>query len=170
MRPLIACVFVVFLATLGCSSSSPSSSEIDPTKKGTPTEPTGKSGDELTRKPQEDEHPLEVLPDPGEPKAKGTTTVSSRVSLKPATKRVVPTTDLPARLITRLGKTIRVGELEVTPQKGRTEATDLQSTRSRSDPRRPSRGRIAGSVPRFQECLQEHPVSPHRFGLRLFLA
>lgn len=55
-------------------------------------------------------NPLELLPDPGEPKSK--TGASSKII-----RRVVPTTPLPPHLMAELGKPIRVGDLEVTPQK-----------------------------------------------------
>jgi hypothetical protein len=57
-----------------------------------------------------DNSPLEMLPDVGDPKAK--TGTSSQVI-----RRVVPTTPLAGNLITELGKSIRIGDLEVTPQK-----------------------------------------------------
>lgn len=53
-------------------------------------------------------NPLELLPDSGDPKSKQ----SSQTI-----RRWVPTEPLPPHLIAQLGKTIRVGDLEVTPQK-----------------------------------------------------
>jgi DNA-directed RNA polymerase subunit RPC12/RpoP len=55
-------------------------------------------------------NPLEMLPDPGEPKSKSD-------SKSQTIRRVVPTTTLPPHLIAELGKTIHLGDLEVTPQK-----------------------------------------------------
>jgi hypothetical protein len=55
-------------------------------------------------------NPLEMLPDPGEPKSKNE-------SKSQTIRRVVPTTPLPPQLIAELGKTLRIGDLEVTPQK-----------------------------------------------------
>ncbi len=56
-------------------------------------------------------HPLEMLPDDGEPKS------SKGQSQSRVINRIVPTTELPPHLRAQLGQTIKLGDLEVTPEK-----------------------------------------------------
>jgi len=57
-------------------------------------------------------HPLELLPDDGEPKA-----VKGQPSARRVVDRIQATAELPPQLKVPLGQKIRIGDLEVTPEK-----------------------------------------------------